>query len=268
MYRRVAVVGCCLLVSLVVSAEDGIVTDRPDQTESAVVIAPGVLQFETGFLYTSGDDARGLTLPTTLIRAGLGHRLELRIDLAGVEKDLLSDDSGLADPSLGFKLRLWEEAGWRPEAALIAATTIPIGEEGFSSERLDPDFRFAFAHTLSERVGLGYNLGMTWETREEPTRGALYTQLTGREPVDRDTGALLNYTVTTGIGLTEQLSMFIELFGDVSLNADAGAAHYLDGGFTWAPRANLQFDLSGGIGLSDAADDYFVSAGVSFRLPK
>lgn len=266
MFKRL-ILACCLVPStlLIAHAEDaGIVTDRPDQTESPVVLDPGVLQIETGFVYTSDDDARSLALPTTLTRVGVAKRLELRFEVPGIEKDLLGDASGLADPAFGAKLRLWEEAGWRPEAALLVATTLPVGEDEFTSGRFDPDFRFSFAHTLSDRVGLGYNLGMSWETRSETTR----TRLFGGSGTDRDTGALVNYTITTGIGLTERLGCFIEAFGDISVNADAGAAHYLDGGFTWCPRENLQFDVSAGIGLSDAADDFFAGAGVSVRLPR
>jgi hypothetical protein len=257
----------CLGANAADATVEEIVTDRPDQTESPVVLQPGQLQIETGFLYSASEDARSLTLPTTLFRVGVVKRLELRVELGGVENDFFNDETGLGDLGIGGKVRLWDEKGWIPEAALLFGTSVPMGEEGFSSERFDPDFRFSFAHTLTDRVGLGYNLGMTWETREEVTSSRLFTLLTERETIDRDTGAFFNYTLTTGIGLTDRLGMFLEVFGDIAINADASPAHYFDGGFTWAPRPNLQFDLSGGIGLSEAADDYFVSAGVSVRFP-
>ncbi len=259
-----------LLTPALVGAQEveGIVTDRPDQTESPVVVGLGQLQIETGFLYTDGDDSRALALPTTLFRVGVAKRLELRFELGGLEKDLVAREDGLTDIGVGGKIRLWDEKGWLPEAALLFGTTVPIGEEGFSSERFDPDFRFSFAHTVNDRVGIGYNLGMAWETSEEVTSSRLYTLYTGKERVDRDTGALFVYTLTSGIGLTEKLGMFVEVFGDVPFNTDSGPAHYFDGGFTWAPLANLQFDLSAGVGLSEAADDWFAGAGVSFRFPK
>lgn len=253
--------------ALQASAIEEMVTDRPDQTESPIVVVPGKLQIETGFLYTGGDETRALALPMTLFRIGTTRRFELRFEFAGLEKDFVAREDGLSDIAIGGKIRLWDEKGWLPEAALLFGTTLPIGEEGFSSERLDPDFRFSFAHTISDRVGIGYNLGMTWETSEEVGSARLRYLLTGKEEIDRDTGALFNYTLTAGIGLTDKLGMFIEAFGDVPFNTTTGPAHYLDGGFTWAPLPNLQFDLSGGVGLSDAADDYFAGAGVSFRFP-
>ena len=42
----------------------------------------------------------------------------------------------------------------------------------------------------------------------------------------------------------------------------------LNGGMTWQPRPNVQLDVSGGFGLSDAAPDWFAGVGVSVRLPR
>lgn len=264
-----AIIWCGFVGGAVGQADDeGIITDRPDQTESPNVVGTGELQIETGFLYADGGDPRSLALPTTLFRVGVTRRFELRFDFGGIEKDFASDEAGLSDFGFGGKVRLWDEKGWIPEAALLFGTIVPIGVEGFSSERFEPDFRFSFAHTITDRVGIGYNLGVAWETSEEVVSSQLYTLYTGRERIDRDTGAGLVYTLTSGIGLTDTLGMFIEVFGDVPLSVDHGPAHSLDGGFTWAPLANLQFDVSAGLGLSGAADDWFAGAGVSIRFPK
>ena len=60
------------------------VTDRPDQTESATVVPRGLLQVEMGYLFARDGDVDGYAVPGTLFRLGLGGRLELRIGHAGI----------------------------------------------------------------------------------------------------------------------------------------------------------------------------------------
>ena len=60
------------------------VTDRPDQTESAAVVPRGLLQVETGYLFARDGDVDGHAVPGTLFRLGLGGRLELRIGHVGI----------------------------------------------------------------------------------------------------------------------------------------------------------------------------------------
>ena len=66
--------------------------------------------------------------------------------------------------------------------------------------------------------------------------------------------------------LGERLGAFVEYFADIE--ESASDQHSLDGGFTWLARDDLQLDLSAGIGLNDEAPDFFVAAGVSWRLPR
>jgi hypothetical protein len=105
--------------------------------------------------------------------------------------------------------------------------------------------RFAFSHTLSDRFSFGYNLGAEWEA---------------------ETGPGYFYTAALGIGLTEKVGMFVEGFGIFA--TDAPNEHLADAGFTWLVLPNLQFDVSGGVGLNDAAGDYFISTGLSYRIPR
>ncbi len=43
--------------------------------------------------------------------------------------------------------------------------------------------------------------------------------------------------------------------------------HFANGGFTFLVNNNVQFDFRAGIGLSDAADDFFLGPGLSIRFP-
>ena len=73
-----------ILVLLLTSVNSqSIITDRPDQTESAITVEPGILQIESGIInQVDGDGAnrfRNLIIPTNLIRYGISNRVELRM---------------------------------------------------------------------------------------------------------------------------------------------------------------------------------------------
>ena len=218
------------------------------------------MQIEIGATYRENrddDELRSLATAETLIRIGLRRAIELRLGFSGYQWESLdgggNTDRGAGDLEVGFKWKLREEMGWRPQTAFLFGLSLPTGEEGFSSERFDPAFRFAFAHTLSDRLSMGYNLGVAWETSDDEG--------------DLDTNAFLQYTWTLGMGLTDRWGTFFELFGDVPLNASGGTAHSADVGVTYLLRENLQLDAAVGAGLSSAADDWFITMGVSYRFP-
>ena len=267
----VLVVWAVVLGPALLGAEDDpdaaapLVTDRPDQTESAAVVAAGLVQVEAGFTHVEdepdgGDLVVADGIGETLVRIGLVRGLELRLGFAGYRLEELdtatgeTSDEGYGGATLGAKLGLLEERGARPRVALIAGTTIPSGARRFSTDDFDPFVRATASHTLSERLSLGYNLGAAWLTEED-------------DAGDEDTLSVLLGTVTCGIALSERVATFVELFGESGLSAedDFTAA---DAGATWLVLDNLQLDLSGGIGLSESAADWFGGVGVSFRLPR
>lgn len=224
-------------------------------------MTPGRFQVEAGYTHAESR-AAGTTVgadeaPQLLVRVGLLPWLEFRAihDGWGAEhaRPGGSLGSGLNDGALGLKFRLCEEAGLRPATCLNAHTSIPVGAPGRTTGRSDPDFRFLFAHSLPDGYGIGYNLGAAWSTAEET-------------PGDRDTTAAFEYTVTVGKDLTEAWGAFVEGFGDAALHGGPPTT-LLDAGVTYSPRANLQFDLAGGVGLSDSAEDWFGGVGISYRYP-
>lgn len=240
-------------------------TDRPDQTETPNTIPPGYFQLETGWTHEenreSGEDSRADSVFETLLRIGLAERLELRLVTQGYQWERLETDSavdharGWGDAEIGFKGELWEESGVIPEAGFIAHLTLPTGDDDFSTHRADPSFRFSFAHTLTDRLSFGYNLGAAWETAPDDSGG-------------RDTLGAFQYTAALGYDLTEKLGIFAEFFGDAPLHGGLGAAHSFDGGITWLVRPNLQLDAAAGVGLTHEAPDWFVGVGLSWRWPR
>ena len=228
-----------------------LVTDRPDQTESATVVLRGLVQVETGYLFARDDGIDVFEVPGTLLRVGLGARTELRFGHAGVIGS--KGRHGAGDSEVGAKVNLIEAAdGWTPELAVLGGLSLPTGDEAFSSDGVDPSFLVAFAHELSPRLSVGYNVGAAWES----------------SPDQPDREASLLYSLALGMGVTDRLGAFLEVFGDRRMTGDTGAGVSIDGGLTFLLTATMQIDLFVGRGLHGPTADAFVGTGLSFRLPR
>ncbi len=232
-------------------AQEELITDRPDQTESAVVVAPGTLQLETGWIWERHEGTSRHGLPGTLLRLGWLTRLELRLGWEGGQWLRNSGDrwtAGIGDGELGAKLGLWGGPESASQGALLVGVGLPWGNSAFSSGSVDPSLRLSVAHELDDRMGLGWNLGWTW-----PGNGG-----------NRD--SRLFYTVSWGVEPAPRWGVFLEVFGDASTGA-GGHTTSLDGGGTWLAGERWQLDASAGVGLTSGAPDWFVGVGSSFRWP-
>lgn len=247
-----------------------LVTDRPDQTESTAIVPPGFVQLELGWTMSeASDDAseiRTHTLPEALARIGVVRGLELRIGLPawssveteGTEADPRAD--GFGDASLGLKWSLAEGRGPVPAVALLAGATLPTGEEGLGSDRVDPSILVALSSDLGHRLSIGWNLGWARTTEELPGPEG--------DALVRDTQSDLVYSAAAGIALTDRLGLFLEGFGFVGVEEARPSRHSLDGGFTFLVTDNLQLDVRAGLGLDEHAEDAFLGTGLSLRLPR
>lgn len=238
------------------------VTDRPDFTESASVVARGHLQLEAGYTFTRdrGDEGvrRDHAYPEALLRIGLTDRVELRAGqsflttrtapLIGRPPD---QRTGAGDLYLGTKLRLAGQRAGRPELALIAQATLPTGADDVGAARTLP----------------GLNLVYAWEIVPEQLSLAASTQ--GNLAVDAgDEGYLeLTQSLSLGYSFTDRVGAFAEWFASFPAGRRAGvsAAHSVDGGFTVKLGAGLQWDVRVGAGLTRSADGFFAGSGIAVR---
>ena len=259
---------CIILILALTTAElwaqklDDIVTDRPDQTESALTIPKGFIQAELGASIEQIETIktplgnlyiREHSYPAILLRYGISNSVELRLaaEFMQTHFDNIEYDeesvSGFSPITVGTKVHMFNEKGAFPETALLFHITIPFGgNRNFQPQYVCTDFRFSMQHELSDRFALSYNLGSEWN---------------GDDP--KATGI---YTLSLGVSLIKKLSMFVESYG--FLTQDETPDHRLDGGFTYLFSKNIQADLSGGIGISDKSPDFFIGAGLSVRLPR
>jgi hypothetical protein len=254
-----------LAVAPIAAEEPELITDRPDQTESAFTVPRGLFQIEGGWGHAEGGGAdsslRVESFPQALLRIGLNDAFELRIGVPGfsiVRSDPAGGPDttrGLVDATLGFKVRIAEEKGAVPQTAFLGTLLIPSGDDELSADRADPAFRFLFSNTLSQRLSIGYNIGMAWLT-ERDALGNL------------DTRSFFDWTVSLGIATGSKLGVFVEGFGLNPVSGGGEALTALDGGVTYLLNPRLQLDATVTAGLSSLAPDWGVGLGVSYRFPR
>jgi hypothetical protein len=228
-----------------------LVTDRPDQTESPVLVPRKALQVETGFILENDriatDQRINLLYNSTLLRYGINSNLELRLVSEYLSQTIRRDESveqhhGFGPIALGMKLKLADEKKFWPQAGLICHVQLKTGSAEWVPAYTSVDLRLALSNNLSPKWSLSYNLGI--------------------QSGDNDRDMTCYYTVAIGYLIHKDLAAFIEQY---SFFPKGEADHRWDGGFTFKVTRMIQLDLSAGIGLNNNAPDYFAATGVSFR---
>jgi len=233
-------------------------TDRPTQTVGPYIVPKGSFQIESGIIYTNRNDQTDIneqwSYATTLLRYGIFENFEVRLNSSYEStntyvKEIQEDSTynGMGPVTAGFKITLAKERGIRPELAIVASITFRhLGDINYRPTFSYPVGMLAATNTLSKRFSLGYNIGFAYS--------------------GEDADGFFIYTVYLGFQITNRLWSFAEAYGDF----DNGnfPNHKWDAGLTYIIRHNLQIDISGGTGISEDVDKYFLNGGISWRIPK
>ncbi|KAA3620075.1 MAG: transporter [Calditrichaeota bacterium] len=244
----------CFLISIILFLltlpnlfAQGMITDRPDFTESAVAISAKSIQIESGVLFSNSDPVSEFTYPTALARVGLGHNMEVRIGFNGWSKISLNDASEtyLNDLLLEAKYQLMADDADIPAAILLVAN-LPTGDDEVSVEAAEIGLKLATGFDINNNLSLGINLG------------AISVEIAS----EREISSLASFSL--GIGVHDKLGVFIETYAEMPQNASWQPV--LDGGFTWLLSPAVQLDFYVGKGLNDHAADFLIGGGASFLL--
>lgn len=253
MLHKLFISAICLLLVVPAWAQltGSIATDRPGISSASSVTPTGVLQFETGAEYFQDASSGAYQLPTVLFRTGLARQAEFRASMRILKQDSLNRGDHYATQwstsalSLGTKVQLMQQQGWKPEIALLVNLVIPRTNFGKpASAYFGHDFLLIFTRELSPKLSLTGNIGGAW---------------TGDQA-----GGVFNYTASLGGKITSRTGYFVEHYafwtekGNLSPSMDAGLSHLLN--------PNIQLDLSAGTTRINRVHNYFLSTGISFRI--
>ena len=229
-------------------------TDRILQTNSPDILQPGYHQLETGFYSYETDKENNIKSKHTLLnnnlyRIGFREKMELRLALYGynIQHAGSDDDSGLSDAELSTKVLLFDSSATRPKTTLNAGFTLPIGDDAFTSDQVDPFFSFipSFSNLLPDSLYNDNSLGVTWSNGD----------------------ADFKYGTLWGYNLSESVILYGEFFGAMPIDSGSNS-HGFDWGLTWAVKNNVQLDFFAGNSLNDSATDFFLNLGLSVRFPE
>jgi hypothetical protein len=239
-----------------------LITDRPDFTEASVTVGMGVVQYETGYTFTYNDDGDSVTkensYPESLFRVGMfADWFEMRLGwnygnsaetvFGGGDTNL----EGAEDLYLGAKFALTPQSGCLPETGLIVQGTLPTGASVFTAHEVLPGVSFLYGWDVNDFFSVG---GSSQANRALDDNG-------------EDFYVEYAQSLTTGYSWTDKFGNYAEWF----MFAPAGAEtshnqQYFNAGVTYLITDNIQWDLRAGVGLNEAADDFFTGSGVSIRM--
>ena len=213
-----------------------IISDRPSQTDSPLVIDKGYIQIETGI---SVEEIQSDI--NSLVRIGVFDGFELRINSNYIINDEISfqKKSSFDDFEIGSKFRILENDEKNTNIGFLTYLSIPTAPEVFSYNEYGFLNKLLFSHNLTSGSEIAYNIG--------------YNKFSNYD-------GLFTYSLIYGKSLGS-FSTFFELFGNSSSN---NSNLNFDSGLTYIIDNDRQLDLSIGKGLNN--DLFFVNLGFSFRI--
>tara|TARA_B100000282_G_scaffold37264_1_gene23362 strand:+ start:56 stop:763 length:708 start_codon:yes stop_codon:yes gene_type:complete len=213
-----------------------ITTDRPDQTESAVVLSSGQIQIESGISIENSQSNIN-----TLFRIGIIDGIEIRINSNYLINDELSfmKKSSFSDFEVGAKFKIFDKTSNNTKVAFLSHLSIPTAIEVFSNNVYGILSRLNVSHDLNNESQIGYNLGYN-----------KFKKMDGQ----------FIYTIVYGKSL-DSFGIFFEIFGDDSKNS---SNINFDSGITYLLDNKKQLDLSIGKGINN--EMFFISGGISINI--
>jgi hypothetical protein len=242
-----------LLACAAARAEDAISPDRPDFTNGPDVLEKGRFQIETSGAWQR-DKADGVTTrlrsTPTLLRLGVGHGLELRLDTNGWLRQTDPSASGRGDIGLGAKWQIQDGDETRPGLGLLFDMQTPTGSGDFKGHGLRPALAFLAEWDLPAGYSLGTMAGLVTDRNDADQR---YTA-----------GVL---SASLGIPLGEKLRGFAEVAGQQLTSARNGGSVVTAGtGLAWQVSNDAQLDAAVFRGLNHNTPDWSWTVGLSLRF--
>jgi Putative MetA-pathway of phenol degradation len=247
----------CLLVLATVSAcptnasamdpcptsADEIATDRPDVTNSSLVVPYGSLQAESGVDWTVTHGSNLLDGTNTRLRLGIAHCTEFLIDVPSYFLSINgSQPYGFSNVVASFKRQLPVPLGF--DLSATAGVGFPSGSSTISGRGYEPYVQFPWSHEIADGWQVVGMFTLTWFPSES-----------ARNPTFEPT-----LSIEKEFGSSD---VFAEYVGDYD---HLRPTQILDTGGSWRFTKTQQLDFHVGFGLNSSSVDHYFGIGYSFRL--
>lgn len=228
------------------TSKDEITTDRPDVTNSSLVVPAGSLQSENGVNFSSHDGGRTIDGTNSRWRLGVAPCLELLVDLPTYFGPVNgTGTSGFSDVSPAIKWQISPVPG-KIDLSAVFGTAVPTGAVAVAGRGPQPYLQFPWSWELHEGWGVS---GMLTEFFR---------------PSDFTAKRITETTFVIEKKLTESFSAFAEYVGDYP--EGAGPSLMINSGGLYRLSKLQQVDFHLAFGLNHNAPNYVVGVGYSFRI--
>jgi hypothetical protein len=228
------------------SAKDKIATDRPDVTNSSLVVPAGSLQIENGVNFSMRAGDRFVDGTNTRLRAGIANCLEFLVDTPTYFANVRSSEkSGFSDVAPALKWQISPIPG-KVDLSAVFGVALPTGSVGIAGRGAQLYLQFPWS----------------WELRSGWGLSGMFTEFF--RPTDPTSKRITETTFVIEKEVTERASLFVEYVGDYPQNGNP--AQLLNSGGLYRLSPNQQLDFHLGLGLNHNAPSHIVGVGYSVRF--
>lgn len=225
---------------------DEIVTDRPDVTNSSLVVPVGSFQSENGVNLSSQGGGRTFDGTNSRWRLGVAPCLEVLVDIPTYFSNIkVPGSSGFSDVAPAVKWQISPVPG-KIDLSMTAGVALPTGAAGIAGRGVQPYLQFPWSWQLRDGWGLS----------------GMFTEFF--RPDDLTRKRITETTFVIEKKLTDRTSIFTEYVGDYP--AGASPNQLLNSGLLYHPTRLQQLDFHFAVGLNHNAPSYIVGVGYSFRV--
>ncbi len=225
---------------------DEIATDRPDVTNSSVVVPAGSLQIENGINVSARDGDRFVDGTNTRLRAGIANCLEFLVDVPTYFANVRGpENSGLSDVTPALKWQISPVPG-KVDLSAVFGVALPTGSVRIAGPGAQPYLQFPWSGELHSGWGLS----------------GMFTEFF--RPSDPINKRITEATFVIEKRVTDRASLFVEYVGDYPQNGSS--AQLLNWGGLYRLTPNQQVDFHVALGLNHNAPSYIVGVGYSMRF--
>ena len=226
--------------------KDEIATDRPDVTNSSLVVPVGSLQNENGVNVSARDAGQSIDGTNSRWRLGIAPCLEVLVDLPTYVTPLQRSASrGFSDVSPALKWQISPVPG-KVDLSVVFGMALPTGSVEIAGRGAQPYLQ----------------LPWSWELHDGWGGSGMFTEFF--RPDDFTARSITETTFVVEKKLTERFSLFTEYVGDYPQGGtpsqlwNSGAVYHID--------RLQQVDFHIAHGLSHSSPSYIVGVGYSFRV--
>jgi hypothetical protein len=228
------------------TAKDEIATDRPDVTNSSLVVPFGSFQSENGINFRGQDGGQIIDGTNTRWRLGIAPCLEVLMDLPTYVGTVRAPgSSGFADVTPAIKWQVSPIPG-KIDLSLVTGVALPTGALNIAGPGAQPYLQMPWS----------------WELRDGWGVSGMLTEFF--RPADVVSPRVTETTFSIEKKVSERASLFVEYVGDYPENA--GASQMLNSGGSYHLSQTQQVDFHVALGLNHNAPNYLVGVGYSFRI--